>query len=238
MAGGKPLRIRPKKPRTIDELEGLIIGGGADVDPQIYGEGEVLAEYLENPPVKPGAPWHRRVGQWITGLVYPLVFLLRKWLSKEQVELDEDRDRLEFSLLKEAYQRQLPVLGICRGAQLINVYHGGNLHADISTFYYESPNPRSIFPVKEVCIKADSHLAEILGVHQLEVNALHHQAVDQTGQNLDVVAREPNKVAQGIERENGDDTFLLGVQWHPEFLPHLPRQRYIFEALVEAAGGK
>lgn len=235
LAGGWPLRIRPRKPREIDELDGLIIGGGADVDPQAYSEGEVLAEYLEQPPVQPGSPWYRRVGQWLTGLVYPLVFLLRKWLSKGKAELDKDRDRLEFYLLKEAHERELPVLGICRGAQLINVYHGGNLHTDISTFYYEAPNPRSIFPVKEVCIEVGSQLADILGVRQLEVNALHHQAIDETGQHLDVVARERNQVTQGIEHESTGDAFLLGVQWHPEFLPHLPRQRRIFEALVDAA---
>lgn len=233
LAGGRPLRIRPRRPRDPSRLDGLIVGGGADVDPQTYTEGQVLAEYLREPPVSSHLPWYRRMGQWVRGLMYPLVFLLRKWLSRSQVSRDEARDRLELYLLHEAQTRQLPVLGICRGAQLINVYHGGNLHEDIGSFYYEEPNPRSIFPIKEVLVKPGSRLARILGVELLEVNALHHQAVNQTGEAIDVVAQERNQVTQGIEQQA--ERFVLGVQWHPEFLPHLPRQRWLFEAMVRAA---
>ncbi len=235
MAGGRPFRIRPHRPQLDRRPDALVLGGGADIDPQAYSEEQVLKAYLQDPPVSEQAPWYRKVAQWLQGLIYPLVFLLRKWFSRSSPALDKDRDRLELYLLGQAAQAHLPVLGICRGAQLINVYHGGTLHQDIGSFYYEEPNPRSIFPVKEIWVQPESQLAEVLGVHELAVNALHHQAVKDEGQALEVVAREKNTVAQGIEKQGDSKQFVLGVQWHPEFLPHLPRQRALFEALVDAA---
>ena len=127
----------------------------------------------------------------------------------------------------------MPVLGICRGAQLINVYFKGTLYEDINTFYYEEPNRYSIFPVKKIYIKPGSKLAEILGVRELRVNALHHQAVKKAGEDIEIVAQEANKVVQGIE--SAAKKFVVGVQWHPEYLVQKKRQRRIFKALVEAA---
>ena len=115
----------------------------------------------------------------------------------------------------------------------MNVYFRGTLYQDINTFYLEEPNPSSIFPVKRVNVKHGSKLADVLGVRQLEVNALHSQAVKEPGQDIDIVAREPNDVVQGIE--NVRQEYMVGVQWHPEYLPTHKSQRRLFQTLVQHA---
>src|SRR5690606_9293575 len=114
-----------------------------------------------------------------------------------------------------------------------NVYFRGTLHQDINDLYLEEPNPSSIFPVKKVTLKDGSKLSQLLGVHKLKVNALHHQAVHVPGKGLQIVAQEANGVVQAIE--NPDRPFLLGVQWHPEYLPQRRKQRLIFQTLVQKA---
>ncbi|HKL19737.1 MAG TPA: gamma-glutamyl-gamma-aminobutyrate hydrolase family protein, partial [Halalkalibaculum sp.] len=90
-----------------------------------------------------------------------------------------------------------------------------------------------IWPEKKVEIKSGSRLEGVLNTSGLWVNALHHQAVDRIGESLEIVAREDTGLAQAIE--NPDYPFLIGVQWHPEYMPQIPRQRALFKALVESA---
>jgi putative glutamine amidotransferase len=229
-AGGKPVRIRPGKPHGIDDLDGLIIGGGADVSPTLYGQQEL-------PP--PNQFQDRGISGWrrLLGLVlFPLLFVIRRLLTTKTSGLNRERDELEYRLIADAIARHLPLFGICRGMQLINVATGGSLHQNLEGFYEEYPAIRSVLPRKKVEIEPDSLLARILVDTRARVNALHSQAIDKLGEGMQVCAREPNGVIQAIEHAQAP--FMLGVQWHPEYLPQRPEQRALFRALVQASGTK
>ncbi len=227
-AGGRPLRVRPGKPRPGRRFDGLIVGGGADVDPELYGEAL---------PEGPGAAAirnaERRLSQRLIGyLFYPGLWLLRRLFQSHGGTLDSERDRLEKALIRRALDNHLPVLGICRGMQLINVVLGGSLERDLAAFYVETPKARSVLPVKAVTLDPRSRLARLLGDTPIHVNALHNQAVDQVGNELIVVGREANGIVQAIEAER---SWCIGVQWHPEYLPQKSRHQCLFHGLVKAA---
>jgi putative glutamine amidotransferase len=235
IAGGRAVRITPSQPRSLDGLHGLIIGGGADVDPQLYGEDPTPVLPHHKPP---GESWPRFL---LELLLFPLTWLLRKASGKYARARegpagprrgDPARDALEMRLLDEAVRRGLPVLGICRGQQLLNVYFGGSLHQDLATFYVEVPATRTILPRKRVTLEPGSRLAALLGPDE-RVNALHSQGVNTLGKGVCVAARDRNGIVQGIEHETLP--FVIGVQWHPEYLPQSPSQRAIFAALVREA---
>lgn len=227
-AGGKPIRIRPKKPCSVEQLDGLIIGGGADVSPELYGQQALPdLEHFKDPAL-PG--WRRLIGL----ILFPLLFVIRRLLVTKTTGLNAARDELEKRLIREANERDLPMLGICRGMQLLNVAAGGTLHQSIKSFYEETPAIRSVLPRKQIDILPDSLLARTIGKTRGRVNALHDQAIDRLGERLQVCAREPSGVVQAIE--HCDRAFLLGVQWHPEYLPQRIDQGAIFRALVKAAG--
>lgn len=227
-AGGKPKRITPKRPYDIEHLDAVILGGGADIEPSARAkehEIEAVREAVRETDERAGLKY----------LLYPFIYLLRRLFSiKDPRHFDKDRDRLEFTLLEAALARSLPVLGICRGAQLINEHLGGSLHHDIQPFYGEAPLPRSIFPVKKIFIEPDTLLYRIIGQGSCRINALHRQAVNTPGDKVTISAREANGIIQAIEIPGS--TFLIGVQWHPEYLPLEPLQQKLFKAVVEAAG--
>lgn len=232
MAGGKALRITPSNPRPIEDVDGLIIGGGADVDPTLYME-----EDDENlvPPLEEEDKTLKGIVIYLFSLIfYPVLYLLRKMFSlKAALPLDRARDHLERKLLDRAIVKKLPVLGICRGAQLLNVYFGGTLYQNIKGFYIETPQVRSIRPRKIVHILPESRLAGILQTTKCRVNALHNQAIKSPGKDLRIVAREASQVVQAVE--HASLPFVIGVQWHPEYLPQVRRQRGIFKILVSIA---
>jgi putative glutamine amidotransferase len=149
------------------------------------------------------------------------------------VRLDPERDKIELALLKAALPAQLPVLGICRGSQMLNVALGGTLHTDIYEVYVQAPKMRTVLPRKRVSIETGSRLDRILRCNPCQVNALHHQSVDRLGQGLIIAARDENGIVQAVESETAP--FLLGVQWHPELLVWKKPQQRLFAALVEAA---
>ncbi len=222
-AGGKPLRIRPGKANSGLDFDGLIIGGGSDVDPLHYGEEPLQAEESASRP---------RLRDWLVALPLALLRILFSRHTRENY--DPQRDNMEKQLIRRALQAQIPLLGICRGAQLINVTLGGSLHQRIDHFYMEgTSNLRSVLPRKRVAIEADSRLATILATQACQVNALHDQCVREVGEGLRVVACESNGVTQAIELSGAE--FVIGVQWHPEYLPQSQRQQRLFRALVTAA---
>jgi putative glutamine amidotransferase len=149
------------------------------------------------------------------------------------VRIDPERDKLELKLLEAALPAGLPVLGICRGSQMINVALGGSLHTDIYEVYVHAPKMRTILPKKTVSIVHGSRLDRILLCNPCRVNALHHQSVDRLGQGLRVVAKDESGIVQAIESETA--AFLIGVQWHPELLVWKTPQQRIFAALSAAA---
>jgi putative glutamine amidotransferase len=149
------------------------------------------------------------------------------------VRIDPERDKLELGLLKAALPAQLPILGICRGSQMINVALGGTLHTDIYEVYVQAPKMRTVLPRKTVTVEADSRLNGILRCNPCQVNALHHQSVDKLGRGLRIAARDESGIVQAIENESGP--FLLGVQWHPELLFWKKPQQRLFAALAAAA---
>ncbi|MCK8516230.1 gamma-glutamyl-gamma-aminobutyrate hydrolase family protein [Methylonatrum kenyense] len=230
LAGGRPRRIRPRHRQRMPGLDGLIIGGGADVDPALYGETRVV------PPLR---ELRRRSGS-LSGFLLSLLLFPLIWIARRLSGLrgrhggDRDRDALETELLQQALAEGKPVLGICRGAQLLNVVNGGTLYQELSDYYDEAPNLDTIWPLKTVDLVSDSRLAMVLGRTRCPVNSLHRQAIRDPGNKLVVVARDRQNVTQAIELEA--ETWVIGVQWHPEYLPQRREQRRLFRALVTAAG--
>ena len=170
-------------------LDGLLLGGGGDVDPARYG--------AEN---------------------------------RGSKDIDGARDELEIALVEAAVGAGMPVLGICRGAQVLGVALGGTLVQDIAT-EVEGAGPHSEAR-HEVEVAEGSRLAKALGGRRVEVNSYHHQANKGLGSRVAATARAADGVIEGIEQGEG---FVLGVQWHPERMLEEEGQRRLFAAFVSAA---
>ncbi|WP_116083075.1 gamma-glutamyl-gamma-aminobutyrate hydrolase family protein [Tropicimonas sp. IMCC34011] len=191
LAGGKAVKWVTAGDVDIDAVHGVIIGGGDDISPDLYG------------------------GELVTS-----------------ARLDPERDALEQNIARIAFEDGTPILGICRGSQMLNITLGGTLNQDAYSTY-ESRKYRTILPRKRVRLEPERRLSTICGPQEMRVNALHSQAVDTLGEGLAVAARDEGGMIQAIERVR--DPFAIGVQWHPEHLFYARRQRSIFRALVTAA---
>ena len=148
------------------------------------------------------------------------------------VRIDPERDRLELAILEHAVPRDIPVLGVCRGAQMINVFNGGTLHQDVRKAFDNIPKMWTPLPVKSVTFVPGTRLKSIFDLEHLRVNSLHRQAVDRLGHGLRVSAHDEFGVVQAIEHESAE--FLAGVQWHPEFLIYRGSHRQLFRAFINA----
>lgn len=140
-------------------------------------------------------------------------------------ETEPSLDAFELALARAALELQVPILGVCRGAQALNVAAGGTLHQHLDGHRQIEPGTMT---TQEVDVAPNTRLAGILGAGRLPVNSFHHQAVDRLGAGLRVVARAADGTVEAIEGAG----FTLGVQWHAETLPgHLA----LFAALAGAA---
>jgi putative glutamine amidotransferase len=188
-------------PSILDRLHGVLLSGGVDVDPALYGQ-------------EP----HPRLGR-----------------------VNRRRDDFELALVGEALRRDLPVLAICRGHQVLNVATGGTLIQDVPSLVegrveHDGKGPRWR-RAHRVEVTAGSRLRDILGQDALSVNSIHHQAVGRVGDGLVVSARCPEDgVIEGLERPAS--RFVVAVQWHPESFWNRPDTfQPLFDAHAEACRG-
>jgi putative glutamine amidotransferase len=177
--------------RVLDGVDGLVITGGKDVDPTVYGQ-------------------------------------------EPHPETDEprrDRDAWEFALVGAAIRRRLPVLGICRGAQVINVALGGTLHQHLPDVVGHTNHQLgdAVFGTSTVHTVPGTRLATLIGANT-DAQCYHHQAIDKLGDGLIVSAQDADGVIEAVEIPG--ENFVLAVQWHPE--ERLDDLR-LFAAAVEAA---
>jgi putative glutamine amidotransferase len=206
-AGGIPILLTtPIGPdaagAALDPLDGLVLTGGHDLDPQWYD-------------------------------AHP---------SPELGPVDSRRDEFELALFHAARERGLPILGICRGLQLVNVAMGGTLFQDLPSeqpgeIHHDPPVARNS-RTHAVKVSAGSRLQSALETGTLVTNSFHHQAIKDLAPGLTVTARADDGVIEGVESGEADG-WLLAVQWHPEEFHHevnSPDQR-LFQALVRATSG-
>ncbi len=149
--------------------------------------------------------------------------------------LDPGRDAFEIALVLAAVRAGLPVLGICRGCQVMNVAMGGSLHQHVPALTGRDHFRKefSLVPVHEVQVIPESLLAGVVGTTKFEVNSLHHQAVDRVAAGLQAVAWSDDGIVEGIESVT--PARLLGVQWHPELLRGNPSHEGLFSWLMAEA---
>jgi putative glutamine amidotransferase len=192
-AGGQPVIlpvVEDPPPELLSRMDGLLLTGGGDLDPALYGE-------------EPDET----------------VYGVRR-----------DRDAFETALYLEAVFLGLPVLALCRGLQLINVLHGGNLRQEIQGHWQENPAER---PSHEITVTAGSALADAMGPAAVaRVNSYHHQGLNDLGAGLRVTAA-CGDVIEAIEATDKD---VVAVQWHPEHLRATDHQQHaLFESFVKRA---
>jgi len=150
--------------------------------------------------------------------------------------IDTARDRFELALYRAARARGLPILGVCRGIQLINVAEGGSLHQHLpalpGTIQHEQGDTSGT-PFHTLTLEPGSVIARAFSAERVRCNSYHHQAADRVGESLRVTARSSDGVVEALEGTRGP--FLLGVQWHPEMsVQAYPEHLAPFRALVEA----
>jgi putative glutamine amidotransferase len=141
-------------------------------------------------------------------------------------------DTFELALARAADRQGVPLLGICRGAQALNVARGGTLHQHIAGHRQADGGGERTHVVDVV---PDTRLASLVGAGELLVNSFHHQAADRLGRGLRAVAHAPDGTIEGIEAPG--HPFLVGVQWHAEGLVAHGAHHALFAGLVEAAAG-
>ena len=156
--------------------------------------------------------------------------------------IDPARDRVELQLVKWAVEDHKPVLGLCRGLQVINVALGGTLYQDLEAQY---PNAlkHDYFPnygferdylAHEVALAPGSRLAHAMAASSIPVNSMHHQGIKELGRSLAPSATAPDGLIEAIE--SSGDSFLVGVQWHPEvFDSKDPNTEHLFSEFLAAA---
>ena len=162
-----------------------------------------------------------------------------QYMRSELGNIMPKRDKLEIELVRYAlYETNIPILGICRGCQLLNVVSGGTLHQDMS--YQENilmnhaclQSPK-YYPVHSVQVDVRSKMAEIYESDTVDVNSYHHQAIDELGSGFKISMRAPDNTCEAIELPG--ERFVMAVQWHPEMMTeHDSKYLNIFEAFIKS----
>jgi len=178
------------------DFDGILLAGGEDVDPVLYGEEKMY----------------------------------------ENVKVNRARDDFELRLLADAETAALPVFGICRGLQLINVKFGGTLHQDLNSdadveFEHRQAEGRDELTHVVTVSDPESRLGQALQGH-CNVNSFHHQAIEHIGHGLRITARSEDDVIEAVESADGS-RYLVAVQWHPEEIAELPEQKRILQQFIE-----
>ncbi len=201
-AGGIPLLVPPGEAgleQLLDELDGLVLSGGGDVDPRLYA-----------------------------GLPHAAIH-----------SVDAERDAMELALARDVVDREMPTLGICRGAQVMNIALGGDLIEHLPDEVGDDVRHRPAegendFQRHAVAAEPSSRLAGIMGRSDVEPASWHHQAARRVAPGLAVVARAADGTVEAFEKPG--TSWLIGVQWHPEVTAAAdPTQQRIFDSLVAAA---
>lgn len=157
-------------------------------------------------------------------------------------DMDHARDEFELRLIDYVEQAGRPILGVCRGMQMLNLARGGSLHQDIGTHVPGAGNHRLSSDLEDpaaivhgINIAEGSLLHRVMNLETIEVNSRHHQAVHRLGHGLSVSAWAHDGVVEAVEDLERD--FFMGIQWHPESLHELvdPRWATLFEHFVAAA---
>jgi putative glutamine amidotransferase len=146
---------------------------------------------------------------------------------------DKRRDETDQRLLTEAETLNLPVLGICRGAQLINVHRGGSLCQNVTPLRQNTRHRPLLLPLQTVKVVDHTRLSQIMRAPVIGVNRIHSQTIKKLGQDLRVVAVDNDLFVQAIENTRGQ--WLMGLQWHPEYLLYHSGHRRIFRHFVDQA---
>jgi len=126
-----------------------------------------------------------------------------------------ERDMFEMKILEYAFENKLPVLAICRGMQLVNVFHGGTLVQDLGSAN-EIHKKDTQDKQHNIVVEENSLLHSIVKETSGNINSAHHQAIDKLGKDLTINAQSDDGIAEGLESTNKNEPFLLCVQWHPE----------------------
>lgn len=157
------------------------------------------------------------------------------------VEIDKDRDEMELPLIREAFARDMPILGICRGIQALNVALGGSLYQDLPSERPGDVLHRQTAPRSEAThlleVSPGARIAEALGVTTLRVNSFHHQAVREPAKGLVVVGRAEDGLIEALEAP--DRRFVVSVQYHPEEMVGVCGASLgLFRSLIAVAGAR
>lgn len=149
--------------------------------------------------------------------VHPRLYNKTEYIGRCD-EVDEKRDEFEWKVLEYSEKSQIPLLGICRGLQMANVYFGGTLLPHIPDYgKFDHAKSGSADKYHTVQVDPNSELKKIVEASSGEINSAHHQGADRIGKGLVANALSPDGIVEGLERQNMKDrAFLLLVQWHPE----------------------
>jgi putative glutamine amidotransferase len=152
---------------------------------------------------------------------------------KVTARYDRMRDATDQALLEQAERIGIPVLGICRGAQFINVFHNGSLCQNVTPLRVNTRHRPLLLPLQTVRLVEPSRLRQVMGSPVIGANRIHSQTIKRLGRNLRVTAVDNDLFVQAIENTRGQ--WLMGIQWHPEYLLYHSGHRRIFGNFVDAA---